>query len=74
MRKEATVSMGLIAQVRWARRYQLKRDIDRAHSASEFLRMVQKDRDNSGDRGGHDLATTARLAIDDLIEHLEARL
>jgi hypothetical protein len=35
---------------------------------------VAQDRDNSGDRRGHDYTLTAILAIDDLIEHLEARL
>ncbi len=68
------MSAGLIAQVRWARRRQLKRNIELAQVASEALRTVAKDRSNSGDRRGEDLTTTARLAIDDLIEHLEGRL
>lgn len=68
------MSAGLIAQVRWARRRQLKRDIDAANTASHYLREIAKDRSNSGDRRGEDLTTTARLAVADLIDHLEARL
>ncbi len=68
------MSAGLIAQVRWARRRQLKRDIEAAQVARKHLMTVAQDRDNSGDRRGHDYTLTAILAIDDLIEHLEARL
>lgn len=68
------MSAGLIAQVRWARRRQLKSNIELALTASEALRQVAKARSNSGDRRGEDLTITARVAIDDLIDHLEARL
>lgn len=68
------MSAALLAHVRWARRKQLKRDIEDATLARQYLRTVAMDRDRSGDRRGHDLTLTAILAIDDLIEHLEARL
>lgn len=68
------MSAGLIAQVRWARRRQLKRNIEAATTARHYLRMVAKDRSNAGDRRGHDLTITAAVAIDDVIDHLEARL
>jgi hypothetical protein len=68
------VSAGLIAHVRWARRKQLKRDIEDANFARQLLRTVAKDRDNSGDRRGHDLTITAMVAVEDVIDHLEARL
>ena len=68
------MSAALIAHARWARRKQLKRDIEDATLARQYLRTVAKDRDNHGDRRGHDLALTAMVAIDDVIDHLEARL
>ena len=68
------MSAGLIAQVRWARRRQLRRNIDVTRAANDLLREVAKDRSNAGDRRGHDLVTTARVALDDVIDHLEARL
>jgi hypothetical protein len=52
----------------------LKSNIELALTASEALRQVAKARSHSGDRRGEDLTITARLAVDDLIDHLEARL
>lgn len=56
-----------------AREKQLTDCFGKSIVAGELIRDVAKARMNCGDRRAHDLAITAKLAIEDLKEHLAGR-
>ena len=56
-----------------ARKEQAVGLVAKAIVAGEMMRHTAKESMRAGDRTGHDLAITARLALEDLREHLEAR-
>lgn len=63
----------LIDRVRQQRAEDYARDIQDAIEAAITVRNIIKTRTRLGDSRGRDMAIFARLAIDDLLEHLEAR-
>lgn len=56
-----------------AREKQLTDCFAKSIVAGELIRDVAKERIRCGDRTAHDLAITAKLAIEDLREHLAER-
>ena len=63
----------LIARVREQRAEDYAGDIQAVVEAAVLLRSVIRTRSRLGDSRGRDMAIFARLAIDDLLDHLEAR-
>lgn len=63
----------LITRVRAQRAEDYARDIQDVIEAAVLIRNVIKTRSRLGDSRGRDLAIFARLGIDDLLDHLEAR-
>lgn len=63
----------LISRVREQRAQDYARDIQAGREAAVMLREIIKTRSRLGDNRGRDLAIFARLAVDDLLDHLEAR-
>jgi len=63
----------LIDRVRQQRAEDYARDIQDAIEAAILIRNIGKTRTRLGDSRGRDMAIFTRLAIDDLLEHLEAR-
>lgn len=63
----------LIGKVRQQRAEDYARDIQDGIEAAILLRNIAKTRTRLGDSRGRDMAIFARLALDDLLEHLEER-
>lgn len=63
----------LIERVRQQRAEDYAGDIQNAIEAALLIRNIAKTRTRLGDSRGRDLAIFTRLAIDDLLEHLEVR-
>lgn len=63
----------LISRVRQQRAEDYAADIQAVVEAAVLLRSVIRTRSRLGDSRGRDLAIFARLAIDDLLDHLEER-
>lgn len=63
----------LIQRVRQQRAEDYAADIQATTEAALLLRHVMKTRSRLSDGRGRDLAIFARLALDDLLEHLEER-
>jgi hypothetical protein len=63
----------LIDRVRQQRAEDYARDIQDAIEAAILIRNIAKTRTRLADSRGRDMAIFARLALDDLLEHLEAR-
>lgn len=63
----------LISKVRQQRADDYARDIQDAIEATILIRNIAKTRTRLADGRGRDMAIFARLAIDDLLEHLEER-
>ena len=63
----------LIDRVRQQRAEDYAADIQAVIEAAVLLRGVIRTRSRLGDSQGRDLAIFARLGIDDLLDHLEAR-
>ena len=63
----------LISRVRQQRAEDYAADIQAVTEAALCLRSVIRTRLRLGDSRGRDLAIFARLAIDDLLDHLEER-
>ena len=63
----------LITRVRQQRAADYAADIQAVNEAVLCLRSVIRTRSRLGDSRGRDLAIFARLGLDDLIDHLEAR-
>ncbi len=63
----------LIQRVRQQRAEDYAADIQATTEAALLLRHVMKTRSRLSDSRGRDLAIFARLALDDLLEHLEDR-
>lgn len=63
----------LISRVRQQRAEDYAADIQAVTEAALCLRSVIRTRSRLGDSRGRDLAIFARLAIDDLLDHLEER-
>lgn len=63
----------LIFQVRKQRAEDYAADIQAVTEAALLLRSVIKTRSRLADSRGRDLAIFARLGLDDLLDHLEAR-
>lgn len=63
----------LIARVREQRAEDYAGDIQAVVEAAVLLRGVIRTRSRLGDSRGRDMAIFARLAVDDLLDHLEAR-
>lgn len=61
-------------RLKQAREKQVTDCVARAIVAGELVRDVAKERLSAGDRRAHDLAITAKLAIEDLRESLEGRI
>lgn len=63
----------LIARVREEREADYDADIQAVLEVAVLLRSVMKTRSRLGDGRGRDHAMFARLAVDDLLDYLEAR-
>jgi len=63
----------LIDRVRQQRADDYARDIQDASEAAILIRNIAKTRTRLADSRGRDMAIFARLALDDLLEHLEQR-
>lgn len=63
----------LIHRVRQQRAEDYAADIQAVIEAALLVRHVSKTRSRLGDARGRDLAIFTRLALDDLLEHLEER-
>lgn len=63
----------LIDRVRQQRAEDYARDIQDAIEAAILIRNIAKTRTRLADSRGRDMAIFARLALDDLLEHLEQR-
>lgn len=63
----------LISRVRQQRAEDYAADIQAVVEAAVLLRSVIRTRSRLADSRGRDLAIFARLAIDDLLDHLEER-
>lgn len=61
-------------RLKLARQKQATEALARAIVAGELVRDVAKETLSAGDRKAHDLAITAKLAIEDLRESLEGKV
>lgn len=61
-------------RLKLARQKQATEALARAIVAGELVRDVAKETLSAGDRRAHDLAITAKLAIEDLRESLEGKV